>query len=220
MPSTAAGLPRSSAARVVGEPGIGKTRLADEFTARARAQGDRVLWGRAWEGGGAPPFWPWVEIVRGLVAEAGADALVSLLGERSRELVRLLPELGERLPETQRPAGLDAERARFLLFDATATLLRVAAETVPAVLVLDDLHAADQPSLLLLRFVAPTLPTSRLVVLVLLREAEVRASRWIAELVGQLGREGRRVPLRGLAEADVAELVRGRTGRSAAPASS
>ena len=240
MPSTAAGLPpfvgreeesaeldrALSAARagrgalvlVVGEPGIGKTRLADEFTARARAQGARVLWGRAWEGGGAPPFWPWVEIVRGLVAEAGADTLVSLLGERSRELVRLLPELGERLPETQRPAGLDAERARFLLFDATATLLRVAAETMPAVLVLDDLHAADQPSLLLLRFVARTLPTSRLVVLVLLREAEVRGSRWIAEVVGQLAREGRRVPLRGLAEADVAALVRGRTGRSAAPA--
>ncbi len=202
---------------VAGEPGIGKTRLADEVGGRARALGVRVFWGRAWEGGGAPPFWPWVQVVRGLVAEVGTDALVPALGDRSRELVRLLPELGECLPPAPRLPEVEAERARFLLFDATAALLRAAAEATPTLLVLDDLHAADSASLLLLLFVARTAPASPLLVLALLREAEMRGSPATADLLAQLAREGRTLALRGLDETEVGALARGRAGRALAP---
>src|SRR5581483_11790957 len=76
---------RGSALLLCGEPGIGKTRLADEAACYARAHGVAAVWGRAWEGGGAPPFWPWIQLARGL-RTVGA--------EPPPELARLLPELG------------------------------------------------------------------------------------------------------------------------------
>ncbi len=202
---------------VSGEPGIGKTRLAIELAARARERQMPVLWGRAWESGGAPPFWPWVQAVRALMDEVGSDALLLALGDRSRELVRLLPELAERLPRQSRPPEVEAERARFLLFDATAALLREAAGATPTLLVLDDLHAADSPSLLLLLFVARTAPASRLLVLGLMRETEIRSSPATAELFARLAREGRTLSLRGLDETEVAALAGGRAGRALTP---
>jgi predicted ATPase len=49
---------------IYGEPGIGKTRLADELASRAKARGLQVLWGRCWEGDGAPAYWPWIQVIR------------------------------------------------------------------------------------------------------------------------------------------------------------
>jgi hypothetical protein len=202
---------------VSGEPGIGKTRLADEVSDRARAQDMRVLWGRAWERGGAPPFWPWVQALRALVAEVGADGVMSRLGDRGRELVRILPELGDRLPPAPRPGKIDAERARFLLFDAATDLFRVVAEARPTVVVLDDLHSADQASLRLLLFVARMRPVTRLLVLALLRQWEMRSTPATADLFAEIVREGRMLVLRGLGEVEVAALARGRAGRALAP---
>src|SRR5690606_3178389 len=126
---------------VEGEPGIGKTRLVEELAATAAARGAAVHWGRAFEGGATPAFWPWLPPLRALVAEAEGAAVPP-------ELATLVEASGDG------PAAADALGARFCLFDAVMGLLRAAAESRPLVLVLDDLQWADLPSLELLRFVA------------------------------------------------------------------
>src|SRR5690606_13648115 len=124
-----------------GEPGIGKTRLVEELAATAAARGAAVHWGRAFEGGATPAFWPWLPPLRALVAEAGGAAVPP-------ELAALVETSGEE------SAAADALGARFRLFDAVVALLRAASGRRPLVLVLDDPQWADLPSLELLGFVA------------------------------------------------------------------
>ena len=139
---------------LTGEPGIGKSRLAEELARHARAQGAHVLIGRCWEAGGAPAFWPWVQSLRSYLRVDDRDELVSELGPGAAEVAAILPELYELIPGLRQPAAPESEGARFRLFHATAEFLRRASEKRPLVLILDDLHAADTPSLLLLQFLA------------------------------------------------------------------
>ena len=98
------------------------------------------------------------------------------LGGGAADVAQMLPELRELLPDVGPPVSLDPEGARFRLFDATATFLRNVADTEPLVLVLDDLHAADPSSLLLLEFVARELGGMRVLVLGCYRESEAPAA--------------------------------------------
>jgi len=141
---------------VAGEPGIGKTRLAEELAARAMMRGAVVLWGRCWEGAGAPAFWPWVQVIRGYL-QGQAEDLASLrhdLGAGAADIAQLVPAVHDRIPDLPAPPPLEPEAARFRLFDSLAGFLRTAAARRPLVLVLDDLHWADVPSLALLRFMS------------------------------------------------------------------
>jgi predicted ATPase len=128
---------------LAGEHGIGKTRLAEELAALADARGVLGLWGRCWEGEGAPAFWPWVQVVRGYVRAADPAELRSDLGAGAAEIARLAPALAERLPGLSAPTPVEPEAARFRLFDSLAGFLRAAASRRPLLLVLDDLHWAD-----------------------------------------------------------------------------
>jgi DNA-binding SARP family transcriptional activator/tetratricopeptide (TPR) repeat protein len=194
---------------LVGEPGIGKTRLAEELVRQARARGARVLVGRCWEAGGAPAYWPWVQSLRAYVEETEPEALRAQLGAGAASLAQIVPELRERLPDLPEPAPLAAESARFRLFDATARFLRAAAAGAPLVLVLDDLHAADEASLLLLRFVAGELAGARLLVLGTYRNVDPTVRDPLATTLAELAREQvtQRLELAGLTPADVARYV-------------
>src|SRR6516162_11454087 len=91
-----------------GEPGIGKTRLADEFGRMAVAQGVRVAWGRCWEGGGAPAYWPWIQVVRACLADADAEQRAAILGSEAtpqvaQDIAQLLPELRAAHPTPRLP---------------------------------------------------------------------------------------------------------------------
>ena len=81
-------------ALMAGEPGIGKTELARAFARAAGNDGALVLWGSAWEDGGAPPYWPWVQVLRSYGRQAGAEALAEAAGPQAAVLGQLLPELG------------------------------------------------------------------------------------------------------------------------------
>ena len=135
-----------------GEPGIGKSRLANEFAARARERGSRVLLGRAWEGGGAPAYWPWIQVLRGYLRDLPAELAERQLGPGIADLAQILPEIRTLVPDLPAGAG-DSDAARFQLFDSIAALLRRVAAERELVLVLEDLHAADAATVLLLRFV-------------------------------------------------------------------
>ena len=192
-----------------GEPGIGKSRLADELIAHARARGALVLVGRCWEAGGAPAYWPWVQSLRVYMRESDSAALRSQLGAGAADLAQIVPELCERFPGLPEPPGLEAEAARFRVFDATAGFLRNASASRPIVLALDDLHAADAPSLLLLRFLARELCSTRMLLLGAYRDVDPIPGRPLTEMLAEVAREPvtRRLSLGGLSEGDVAEYV-------------
>ena len=210
---------RGRIALVAGEPGIGKSRLIDELIGRARARDVRVVVGRCWEAGGAPAYWPWVQALRACIREAEPDVLREQLGAGAADLGQLLPELRERFVDLPEPAALDPEGARFRLFEAVSGYLRGAAEERPLVLVLDDLHAADDPSLLLLQFVAREIADGRLLVICAYRDVDPALHGPLVSALAQLVREPGtvQIELEGLSEADVAEYVRGATGVAPAP---
>jgi tetratricopeptide (TPR) repeat protein len=201
---------------VAGDPGVGKTALADALGTEAVAKGALVLWGRAWDGGGAPAYWPWLRIMRRLAAERDVSATVAALGpEACARLARLMPDLVP-APPGDAPADLgqgETAAARFQLFDAVTSLLRAAAASSPLVLILDDLHGADHPSLLLLAFLAVHVRDSPILVIGTYRETEARLDPALAGSLGDIIRHGQRLPLRGLRERDVAEVVERVAGR-------
>jgi eukaryotic-like serine/threonine-protein kinase len=178
---------------LAGEPGVGKTRLAEELAAEAARRGVLVVWGRGWEGAGAPAFWPWVEVLRACVGGTPG-------GPHAGEVANLVPELAAD-PDRGPAAGLspDPEQVRFRLFDGVTRYLLAAAADRPLLVVLDDLHWADASSLQLLAFLAGELGRDRLLVVGTYRERELDPA--------VLPRQGRRLSVGGLAEAEVAELL-------------
>jgi DNA-binding SARP family transcriptional activator len=208
---------RGSLFLLVGDPGIGKSRIAEELMAHARARGARVLVGRCWEAGGAPAYWPWVQSLRPYVRDTGVESLRSQLREGAADVARLLPELRELLDDLPPASPLESEGARFRLFDSMTAFLRSVAAERPLVLVLDDLHAADEPSLLLLQFVARELGESRLLVVGAYRDVDPTLGEPLTTTLTEVAREPvtRTLALAGLGEADVARFI-----ELAAPAAS
>src|SRR5215470_7383118 len=199
---------------LAGEPGIGKSRLADEAAARARDRGFKVAWGRCWEAGGAPAYWPWVQSLRACVRGLDSEELRSHLGAGATFVAQIVAEVAETLPDVRPPPMIGAEGSRFRLFDAVATFLRNAGGGQPLMLILDDLHAADAPSILLLRFVAGELGDARVLVLGAYRDIELGRGHPLTAALAELSREPatRHVPLSGLDEAGVAGLIQEITG--------
>jgi class 3 adenylate cyclase/tetratricopeptide (TPR) repeat protein len=199
---------------VAGEAGIGKTRIAEELCAEARSREARVAWGRCREGTGAPAYWPWRQALRAYAAGRPPDEVAAELGREVAELAQLLPELAPVEESRRPPTELDPEMARFRLFDAMASCLRSAAAARGLVVVLDDLHWADQASLLLLGFVAGELADTRLLVVGTYRDVEVdrrhRLSGTLAELFRQPATSY--LGLSGLDRADVGRFIAGVAG--------
>jgi DNA-binding SARP family transcriptional activator len=200
---------RMSLLLIAGEPGIGKSRLADELTSLARTRGSRVLWGRCWEAGGAPAYWPWVQALRAYIRDTDQEQLRSELEAGAADIVQILPELDELFPDLPDAPSLDPEGARFRLFDSTTVFLRAASKARPIVLVIDDLHAADTPSLLLLRFLARELRGARVVVVAAYRDTEAGPDDPLSETVAELRREPSTRPIRlgALTVPDVARVI-------------
>jgi len=194
---------------LVGEPGIGKTRTSEELATYAALRSARVLWGKCYEGEGAPAYWPWVQLVRSYVFDRDPKELMSEMGPGAADIADVVPEVRERLPGLPPPPQLEPEQARFRLFDSITTFLKNASLRQPHVLVLDDLHWADKPSLLLLQFMARELRGSRLLVLGTYRDVELRRAHPLSQTLAELTREGlsQRILLRGLTEHDVKRFI-------------
>jgi predicted ATPase/class 3 adenylate cyclase len=197
---------------LVGEPGIGKTRTSQELVTYARLRGARVLIGRAHEGEGAPAYWPWVQVARAYMEVRSEEELKADMGPGATDIAQVLGEVRGLIPDTGfvEPASpADSEQARFRLFDSVTTFLRNASRREPLVIVLDDLHWADTPSLLLLEFMARELAGSRILVLGTYRDVELSRRHPLSRVLGELARESLvdRVLLRGLTRQDVARFI-------------
>lgn len=174
---------------LAGEPGIGKSRLAEEVSQRAFGRGFCVVWGRCREGEGAPPFWPWTQILRGVLRASGLVAPAEI-----RPLLEARPRTSE--------VG-----DRFQLFDTATSLFLDEARRRLLLLVLDDLHRADRSSLGLLRFLAPSVRDARLLLLGTYRSTEVSPSHPLFTLVGE-GAGGAGVDLLALSRLTLQDTAR------------
>ena len=199
---------RGSVVTLVGEPGIGKTRTAQELETYARMRGATVVWGRSHEAAGAPAYWPWVQIARAATAVLGAERLWEQRISGVEELARILPELRE-LPGFVEPKPItDPESAQFRLFDTYTRMVRQFTEHAPLLLVLDDLHWADKPTLLLLLHLARELPSLQVLVVGTYRDTELTRQTPLSEALAELTRIGlQRVSLRGLSRNEVGGYI-------------
>jgi DNA-binding SARP family transcriptional activator len=172
---------------VLGEPGIGKTRLLQEFAASARRRGALVLWGRCLEGAWVPPYQAFVEAITGYAAQAGATRLRADLSPAAGPLTRLVPGLRELLGDVPTAAPLRPDEERLRLLDAVARFLAGLSTHGPVVLVLDDLQWADASTLVTLRHIARVLVGHRLLLVGAYRTGE--AGRELLDALGALRTE-------------------------------
>ena len=179
-----------------------------------------VLWGRCWEGEGAPAFWPWVQIVRAYVEAVDPAVLRQDMGAGAADIAQVVPAVHDRLPDLPIPPPVEPEAARFRLFDSLAGFLRAAAGRRPLLLVLDDLHWADAPSLALLRFLGRELEGAGLLVVGIYRHTEVDRGHPLVATLADLtrGQHHRRLRLGGLDQREVASFVALVTGVAPSPA--
>lgn len=206
---------------LAGEPGTGKTRLAEQAASAAGRMGLAVAWGRSYDMEGSPAFWPWRQAVRslaegenvrsilsqgGLAADLVAMAVPELAGGARRRTVRQLPLL----------TGL-TEGSRFPLFDSLGLLLRGLARRRPALLVLEDIHWADRASLLLLEFLAPQLRDVAIVILAIYRDTDLTPHHPLTHTLASIARHpgNERIQLRGLGLEESLEFVAGVAGTAA-----
>jgi predicted ATPase/class 3 adenylate cyclase len=195
---------------LAGEPGIGKTRMLEEFAEIARTDGTLVLWGRCYEGEAARPYGPFVEALAEHARSADTESLRADLGLGAAPLARLVPALRERLPDIPEPVALQPDEERVRLLDAVAQFLIALAARVPVALILDDLHWADAASVALLRYVARFAARNRLLLLGAYRDVEVTPQQPLADALGALPRETTyaHLALTGLESTEVEELLK------------
>lgn len=167
-----------------GEPGIGKSRLMEQLAEEAASRGARVAWGRCWEAGGAPAYWPWMQVFRSL-------------GQDDDPFAGAADDL-----------ALGKAEARFAVFDRAARGLLASATSGPLLIVLDDLHAADAPSLLLLLMLSRELRRAPLLVIGAYRDAELQTASEVAASLAKLAREAEVRPLTRLATEHISAWLR------------
>ena len=158
---------------VVGDPGIGKTRLTEEVAREASGGGFTVVWGRCYEGDWAPPYVPFREALSALSGQAELRELRSDLGFGGPPLARIVPLIRERIPDLPQPTALAPNEEQFRILDAAVQFMVAAARRRPMLFVIDDLHWADAGTLTMLRYVSRFLKESRISLVANYRDAEL-----------------------------------------------
>ncbi|MEK7295578.1 MAG: AAA family ATPase, partial [Actinomycetota bacterium] len=200
---------QGSLVMLAGEPGIGKTRLAEEALVYAQLRGAQTLWGRCYEAESAFPYMPFVEALRQYVATRPDEALRAELGNGASDVAKLVSEVRQRVPASALTTEIPPDQERQRLYESVVTFLLNAAIANPIVLVLDDLHWADAPTLNLLRNLARSVKGSRLLIIGTYRDMDLDRRHPLAEVLADLRRERlfERVLLRGMSPLEVGALL-------------
>jgi len=199
---------------LAGEPGIEKTRTAQELARMAEEAGGQVLWGWCYEGEGAPPYWPWIDSLRTYFQRTDPAILQSQLGTGATSIGDMVPEVLGIIGDFEPVPAMEPDQARFRLFDAITRFLKRASEDSPLLVVLDDLHWADRPSLLLLEFIARQLEGSRILIVGTYRDTEAPPESPLGESLARFTRLPgfQRQAITGLPPEDVGRFVHVETG--------
>jgi len=192
---------------IVGEPGVGKTRLAEETAALAGQQGAIVRWGRCWEGDGAPPLWPWMQALRGQTLAQNLTDANSVVGIAGLDVESIQADGGSDTISSSLRSLQDHEAQRIRLFDAVSLRLRGFASDQPLVVVLDDLHRADDLSLRLLHYLAATTGDAAILLVGTYRDTDVGRGQEAPEALRSMVAQSRCILLRGLNASDTIKLA-------------
>lgn len=206
---------------VGGEPGIGKTRLTEALQDEGRSRGCMCLVGHAYEMEGSPPYVPFIEMLEYSARVVPPAALKHALGDAAPEVAKLMPELRQMFPDIPPALEVPAEQQRRLLFNAYRDFVERSCRMAPIVVVLEDLHWADDSSLQLLMHLAPAMASWPLLVVGTYRDVELDVSRPFAKVLETLVRQrlATRVTLRRLPAEGVSDLLSAMSGGLAAPPS-
>jgi predicted ATPase len=200
---------------LTGEPGLGKTRIAQQLAASAAQLGADSWLGRCLEVEGAPPFWPWIQIFRDCVRDRGPGEMRALLGAEGADIAQAVPELRQMLPDLPSPPPIDPVSGRFRLLDSVAKFLKRASGQRPILVTFDDLHQADRASVQLLEFVSRQATTARLLFAATFR-TRLGGADAVPEALQALAREysTRCIELRGLSKDELRQYLELVTGNS------
>jgi predicted ATPase len=215
---------RNGRGRVVmisGAPGVGKTRIAAEFCIKAQHSGALAFVGGCSERDDPAPFLPFVEILEAALAAAPSPkAFRDALGDEAAEVARLMPQLTRMFPDIPPPLKVPPEQSRRLLLSSISKVIERASLKNPLILVLEDLHWADEGTLALLEHLARSISTMRLMVIGTYRDIELDPAGDLMHSLEGLIRQHllERTDLRGLSRTSVGEMIRDLTGNEPAPA--
>lgn len=204
---------------VAGEPGIGKTRLVQEAVSAAATRGCVVAWGRCEEGDGAPPFWPWIQVIRALLEHPATEVVRTAVRTHGVQLAQLVPEVGAVVADLPPPPPVDPAAARYRFFEAVGGFLEDLAGPGPLALVIDDLQWGDPPSLDLTVHLARRVPTLDALLVTTYRDVDPAPDGRLTETLAALGRLPDLLHLRlgGLDRDEVAEFMAHEAGGEAPP---
>ncbi len=199
---------RGAVVLLAGEPGIGKTRLAEEFCESASGSAT-VIRGNSYEADVAAPFGPWVEALRSLIEQTPDAHLRDALGPGAPDIAVLMPEIKRRLPDLEDAPRFDPESERARLFQSIGAFLANAAAQKPLVIVLDDLHWCDGPSLALLEQIARRCAQQGIMIVGAYRDVEVYRVHPLARTLAGLRRmeHYQRIAIRGFTQDSLYDLL-------------
>lgn len=212
---------RGSIVLLEGEPGSGRSSLAQELARQASLSGVEAVWGRAWEGAGSPPLWPWKVVLRTLGRRRGLECVRALSRAHAGQLAAFFPELPPDVGTVPSPAGDDSVsdvHARFRLFAALSHLLEaLSAEAgLATLIVLEDLHCADAASLQVLRYVSERIAHLPVLLVATLDELASDVTHRLIDQLPCTADQVHRVHLRGLSRSEVASLLEAKLGSAPA----
>lgn len=192
-----------------GEPGVGKTRLAQDVIAHAQKSGAAVLRGGCYEFEATTPYLPFVEAFRDWAHAQSAEQLRIVLGTCAPEITKFAPEIKEKLGELPASSPLPASEERLRLFDSGARFLQSLAADSGLLVFIDDLHWADQGTLSLLQYLLRHLRNNRVLLLATYREIELDRAHPLAAALVDWNRErlATRIALSRLSRADTGTLL-------------
>jgi class 3 adenylate cyclase/tetratricopeptide (TPR) repeat protein len=202
-----------------GEPGVGKTRLAEELATEARERGLLALIGHCYEMEGAAPYIPFVEMLEAAARLVPAEALREALGDSAPEAAKLMPGLRRFFPDIPVPLEVPPEQARRYLFNSMHELMERGSRAQPVLLVLEDLHWADESTTLLLQHIAKRLNKIPVMIVGTYRDVELDVARPLARALEELLRQrlAHDLALKRLPEADVEAMLRALSGQELPP---
>lgn len=201
---------------VGGPPGVGKTRMAMEIGAEASDRGILTLAGNCYDHDDAAPFIPIVEILDGALARyASPEVFRRALGDNAAEVARLMPEMRRMFPDIPSPSETTPEQSRRVLFNAIAKFLARAAANTPVLLILEDLHWADEATLSLLTHVARSVSNLPVMIIGTFRDYALDPGGPLAQTLDECTRLHllERVNLHGLSAASVSDMIRTLSGQ-------
>jgi tetratricopeptide (TPR) repeat protein/predicted Ser/Thr protein kinase len=202
-----------------GEPGVGKTRITEELVDEAHNNGFLTFTGHCYESEGAPSYIPFVEIIESVARMVEPHAMLTMLDDDAPEVAKLVPELRQRFPDIPAPKQLPPEQERRRMFNGILEFTARAARTHPILLVIEDLHWADDSTLLLLQHFAQRLQEMPVLMVGTYRDTELDFAGALAKSLQEFLRQhlAHDILLKRLPELSVSAMLRGRSGREPPP---